>query len=202
MPGPTAKSKTERHERMALIAKLDKQGWHQHAIAREVGVSQPMVCILLKKIRKQYNESQYADRAEKVAEKLTQYRDLRMEAWEAWQRSKGDAYEVVEEFADNCQVIGEAETDGQQIKRIVSRSGRLPNNSYLQTILQTLQAERDMLGLDETANDRGVALEEAVAILQSILQAQREELANYPDLLSRVQQRTLSLMRSNGAALN
>ena len=82
------RTKTGREEALARVADLDRMGYGQVAMARMLGVSQPQVCYDLKAVRSRYRETQLAKVEEAVNEKLAQLRDVRCEAWEAWERSK------------------------------------------------------------------------------------------------------------------
>ncbi len=152
---------------LAEIGKYDRRGYSQHqivaAIAPLVKLSQPSVCVLLKEMRLQYKTQLLADRADKVNEMLAAYRDIRSEAWDAYEKSKqdserfvresGKAFDPTEEMPKNSKNAtgrkGEsAESSLVLLKQIVTTEGRLPANVYLQTVLDTLKAERELLGLD------------------------------------------------------
>src|SRR5262245_27140041 len=92
-------NKTQREERLAEVARLHRQGMTQVEIAKALGVSQPQIAYDLRVLRIRYQTTQIEDHGELVAEKLAQYRDIRREAWEAWERNKQDAGKVFDEFA-------------------------------------------------------------------------------------------------------
>lgn len=163
--GPKIKSETDKERVLAEVGRLDRCGYSQYAIAEKMkttigyAVSQPMVSKYLKRIREEYKGRLIEDRSAKVAEMLDQLRDVRVAAWDAYERSKEDAERVVKE-AVAAKEGGEkkkprrgcsGETAEQSLvllKQIVTTEGRLPGNAYLNTVLATLQAERDLLGLD------------------------------------------------------
>jgi hypothetical protein len=141
------RSKTQREERLTEVAALHRRGMKQTEIAKAVGVSQPQIAYDLRIVQARYQATQLDDHGALVAEKLAQYRDIRCEAWAAYDRSKEDADMVVEEFVD----ANEADTregSERRIRRVVTKAGRLPGNQYLLTIMRTLEAERELLGLD------------------------------------------------------
>ena len=142
------RNRTQRESVLAEVAKMYRQGRTQTEIAETLGVSQPNVCRDLKIIRERYQRTQLDDRGALIAEKLAQYRDIRREAWLAWERSKEDAGMVVEEFVDATESDGSREGSERRIRRVVTKAGRLPVNQFLQTILATHKAERELLGLD------------------------------------------------------
>jgi hypothetical protein len=81
------RTKTEREAALAKVAELDRDGFGQVAIARMLGVSQPQICYDLKQVRKRYRETQLATVKAAVNEKLDQLRQVRCEAWAAWDTS-------------------------------------------------------------------------------------------------------------------
>lgn len=135
------------------IAALDLREKTQEEIARITGLTQPAVNTRLKKIKKRYIASATEHFQQMVGRKMAQYRDVRREAWEAYDLSKKDGQRIVEEYApvdsDDEEDTSTLQGSERRIKRIVTTEGRLPDNSYLVTILKTLEAERAMLGLDE-----------------------------------------------------
>lgn len=163
LTSPTFKARV-----LAEIGKYDRRGYSQHAIATAllplVKLSQPRICVLLKEMRQQYKTRMMEDRAEKVNEMLAAYRDVRAEAWSSYEKSKADAEKFVREsvkpYEDPTEeqkknAKGATGRKGESaaaslvlLKEIVTTEGRLPANVYLQTVLDTLKAERELLGLD------------------------------------------------------
>lgn len=153
---------------LSEVARLDRCGYSQAQIAVRlkecvgVGVTQPMICNYLKEIRLRYKTQALADRAEKVNEMLESLRDVRAEAWASYERSKLDSERLVRESVrpfekpelkqnakgSNGRRGESTEASLVLLKEIVTTEGRLPANVYLQTVLDTLKAERDLLGLD------------------------------------------------------
>jgi predicted transcriptional regulator len=140
MPGNTAhkRTKTSREIERQKTAELDHLGFSQVEIAKRLRVSQPQVSYDLKKIRAQYRESTKVEIAEKIGEKLSQYRNLRRDLHEAWQRSWQALIRTVELLARDGTLLGSIRT----IKE------RLPDPRFMQLILNTYAAERALLGLD------------------------------------------------------
>lgn len=133
---------TEREILLEKVAKMDRRGYTQRQIGDELGVSQPMVSEYLKWIRERYKTYQMESREINVAEKLAQYREMRMEAWTAWERSKED---IVREIEDDTTT----ETSSK-IKTVRMIEGRLPSNEYLTTIIKCLTKEEELMGLTQT----------------------------------------------------
>jgi IS30 family transposase len=145
MPGHS-RTKTERVIALEEVARLDRRGYNTYQIATKLGVSHQQVSYDLKAIRKQYAEATISTRAEYVAEKVQQLRDIEREAWDAWERSKEDKHRDTTETVTTEQSESSdsqenpdaglgAEAGGNRIKRIIMSEGRLPDSSYLQTIL-------------------------------------------------------------------
>lgn len=178
MARPKLKTKTEKEAVLAEVAKLDRRGHTQHEIRKllastlGVKVGQPMVSIYLKEIRTNYVRIQTEQRAELVAEKVEQYREVRREAWAAWERSKRNSVRRVKESSPPPPqrdeklpgVRGFKRKDAAEpaeslrlLKQIVTQEGRLPANEYLATVMRTLEAECKLLGLEpETVNQQQV----------------------------------------------
>jgi len=194
MAAPKLKSRTAQEEVKSLIAKMDRRGWTQYEIKeglkdRGIDLSQGMISNYLKKIREEYREVMFLNRKEKVEEKLAQYREIRKEAWEAYDKSRENAEKEQEEFG----LDGDMEGSEVRIKRILTTEGRLPDNAYLTTIMKTLESERALLGLDES-KDRTVTLEECLALIGAFKDAARDVLGSHPDLLRAYQQRTIQIV--------
>lgn len=195
------KSKTQKLEILQLVAKLDRRGWSQFQIRDEVerqfgtSFAQPMVSRWLKEIREEYRKTIMAERREAVAAKVEQYRDIRREAWLAWERSGEDAKKLVEEYSTSSESVGvdDSVTSEELIKRIITKEGRLPENAYLNTIMKTLEAERELLGLDEP-KDKLVTLEQVMSVVSAFKDAARDVLAQHPELLKQFRLRTVQIL--------
>ncbi len=172
MAAPKIKTATEKEAVFAEVAKLDRRGYSQPRIAQLVGVSQPRVSMMLKELRQKYAKTQMAATADSVAEKLEQFREARAELWEAWEKSKKDHERRVEEYGrpregkegdgkpelkvprpkpekgkKGTPLPGSIEDSLERFKLIVTAEGRLPQSTYMSLILQTLQAECELLML-------------------------------------------------------
>ena len=195
------KSETAKLEILQLVAKLDRRGWTQFQIRDEVerqfgtSFAQPMVSRWLKEIREEYRKTMMAERREAVAAKVEQYREIRREAWLAWDRSGEDTQKLVEEYGMSSEAVGvdDSVTSEQLIKRIITREGRLPENAYLATIVKTLEAERELLGLDEP-KDKLVTLEQVMVVVSAFKDAARDVLSQHPELLKQFRLRTVQIL--------
>lgn len=146
--GPALRQKP-RDEHLEEVAELDRRGYSQGEIARKTGVTQQQINYDLKQIRQTYLEGAAETYALKVAEKKRQYRDIRREAWEAWEKSKEEALRVVDEE------VTSASGRGGHTRRTETREGRLPDVSYLRTVIDTLKQECDLEGLNQPLQVQG-----------------------------------------------
>jgi hypothetical protein len=75
-------------ERRQLVAEWTLKGWTQQAIARRLGVSQPVVSRDLRVIREQWRKSTLRNFDEARGQQLQKLLLVETEAWAAWQRSQ------------------------------------------------------------------------------------------------------------------
>jgi len=143
-------SESEREKAIDICEELDAKGYSQHKIAKELerrgmGVSQPTVCGYLQKVRERYINNQMMTRAMLVAQKQAQYAQVRQEAYEAWEWSKGQVtQELMEELKEMLSKDGlEALPDAVEVALRKS-----PANQFLLTIKATLDKECELLGLN------------------------------------------------------
>lgn len=156
-------SSEEREAILEKVAMYDRRGYGQFEIANLLKVSQQTVSDYLKTIKERYRQSTLESQAYYVAEKLQQYREIRWQAWRAWERSEQDFIrrktekETIEikpkkgRAKKEDKGMAERETHQQfadRIKRTLERTERLPHDGYLTLIKQTIDAECRLLGLD------------------------------------------------------
>lgn len=153
-------TKTQQEEVRATVAQMDRRGYSQYAIAEKLDLSQPTISYYLSEIREEYRTRQRKSVDELLHEKLEQYKEIRLVAWEAYDLSQKDKEK---EEVETAPVVILASTgkdkkgldpadafeSAERIKRIVTREGRLPADGYLTIIMKTLEAERKLLGIDE-----------------------------------------------------
>ncbi len=154
-------TKTQRAEIRSIVAALDRRGFTQREmvvlLAERHGyeMSQPMVGKYLKLVRDEYNSREVTDRHEMVQLRLEQYKEIRKEAWMAYDKSMLDAHSC-EEHSQTVLVPAQmldpdasatALASAERLKRIIVVAGRLPEDGYLSIILKTLEDENKLLGL-------------------------------------------------------
>lgn len=132
-----------RLEDMAKMMRLLRRGYSKTEIAEELGVCHTQVSYDLKVVIKQVREDTTEDTKEHIAVKLAEYREIKREAWAAWERSKEDARKATEERY----LSGSGR---RSRRRVSSKEGRLAANEYLRTILSCLEAERELMSLNPT----------------------------------------------------
>jgi predicted transcriptional regulator len=144
---PPKRTKTQRQEDLVKVAQMDRKGYTQERIAKEMGVCQAQICYDLKRLREKYAAQQHMEMQASIWEKVAQYRMIREEAWDAWERSKQD---YTKEYYEK---VGEPDGQGGQkverLKLVKTVEGRLPNNEYMRTIVMCLEKESELLGLTQ-----------------------------------------------------
>lgn len=132
-------------------------------------VSHATVVNDIKEIKQRYNESILESRQALVRERLDLLRDIRQEAFEAWERSKENAEKRTTKMTPGLEALlkkrkrgarGRRDQKGQEVTTdqlkdmFISEltevvEGRLPASEYMNIILKTVEQERALLGLDE-----------------------------------------------------
>lgn len=164
---------------LAEVAKLHRRGYTFNEMAVKLEpllgrvVTSGAINVYVKEVKKRYLETQLEEREASVMETLAILREVRKEAWEAWERSKEDMNRTTKRSTPKA-VEEDEEEEGSskgvkgKKKRTTKRldvrdrarelmmveltemvEGRLPANAYLNTILETVAQERELLGLDE-----------------------------------------------------
>jgi hypothetical protein len=169
-PGASSRPRVIRSASMTgdgvLIGRLDRRGYDIPEIADKLHISEDEVRKTIEEVHTKYMDEVMAQRAALTAEKRAQLRELRTEAWEAWERSKGDRERTVTEtrpgaLCPKCKGQGkDARVKGRVChqcsgtgrmkdskKLIQVHEGRLPSNEYLKTIIETLREEAELLQL-------------------------------------------------------
>jgi predicted transcriptional regulator len=174
VPGASTRPKVPRSvpmKGMVQVAMMDRRGYDIHEIADRLGISEDAVQKSIEEVHTRYMNEVMAQRAALTAEKRVQLRELRKEAWEAWERSKGDRERTVTEtrpgaLCQKCKGQGkDAKVRGRvchqcsgtgrmkDSKKVIQvHEGRLPSNEYLKTIIETLREEAELLQLTTPGN--------------------------------------------------
>lgn len=145
------------------LARLMRRGWTQEQIAQRFGISVSQVQRDWKVIVKRLQEQMLLDAKEHAARLVEELAEVKREAWCAWDKSKQDATRKVEEEAMPLR-LGEPLVDKskdrdsstpptsppqlQKVRVTTTTEGRTGDPNYLRTVLQCIQAERELLGVD------------------------------------------------------
>lgn len=152
-----------KEEVVTRIGELDTRGYTAEQIGKQLSLTPGEVKHHLTQVNKGYSCYVHDERIDYVREKLAQYREVRREAWEAYERSKLDRERITEDHAAPWDVepvpkarkgkaASKASKEPESMLKLVRRStmkeGRLPASEYLVIVLKCLEAERELLGLD------------------------------------------------------
>src|SRR5262245_53464192 len=132
MTGMEKRSKSERAALVARVIRMDRRGYTQNHIATTCRISAGEVSKILKRAAKGYRRANSQAAEVKVAEKVQQYRDIRVEAWEMWERAKeGMIADLIDQILRAVEQHRGPLPEGFE----VSVRQRLPNTEYIRTVL-------------------------------------------------------------------
>lgn len=136
-PGGTV---AQRELRLAEMAALIRRGWTQSMLSARFKLTHSQVkddCdLLLGRLAEDVRNCS----KELVALKLAEYAEIKMEAWEAWEKSKEDAVKKVQETSTSPM--------GKRTRAGRYSEGRVGDSQHLRTILSCLEAERELLAIN------------------------------------------------------
>lgn len=132
------RTKAQRDLDIQEMVKLIRRGHTQREIAAKLGLARSQIAYDWKKVLVEVN----ADRPKDVGVILAQYRELKAEAWEAWERSKKDRERETTEAQSGTG------SSKPKTKATKSKEGRLPEAEYLKVVVKCLEAERTLENLD------------------------------------------------------
>jgi hypothetical protein len=157
-------------------------GFTQRQIAERIGVSSVQICFDLRKLRKRYVEQANVHAGERIGETLAAYRDVRREAWQAWERSCLESRRVTTRTGGK---------NGDAVTTTVE--ARLPGAEYLQVVLDTYAAERKVLGLDQESPALFLTPDAVVTVAKAIMSAIGRRV-NDPQLVQQMKQDVLDML--------
>lgn len=144
----------DRAETISLL----RRGWTKTAIATKLGVHPTQISYDWKKILKELVAARDTDLEELIAIKLEEYAEIKREAWEAWERSKRERNRRVLESSSSSSSGGGDEDEGtggpsggrgsERTREILTTDDGQWSSEYLKTIVQCLNAERELRGLN------------------------------------------------------
>ena len=145
------RTKTQREEHRAEIAKMDRRGYTQREMAAALGISQKQVWLDLKLINRRYVETQLAEHGLLIRQRIEQLREVLCEAWRAFEKSRDDKDRSIQE---TIRKVIDEHNRGRDVGAAVDRiwvqtvkEARLAGNEYLRTILDVLKELSKLQGL-------------------------------------------------------
>lgn len=139
-PNHKTKSATDMERMLARVAELERKGWAQTKIAKELGVSQPMVCKYLRKIRQRYVKHAVHNREALVETSVAQIKDVMSEAWEALEKSKSEETTIIEtqELQDALSLLQDVADDNPDSPKKRGRKSKKPSQDKIQQAAMTI----------------------------------------------------------------
>lgn len=139
----------DRAETVSLL----RRGWTKTAIATKLGVHPTQISYDWKKILKELVAARDSDLEELIAIKLEEYAEIKREAWEAWERSKRERNRrVLESSTYGGSGAGGEDGEGgggsERTREVLTVDDGQWSSEYLKTIVQCLNAERELRGLN------------------------------------------------------
>jgi hypothetical protein len=153
------RTKVEREEQRAFIARLEREGKTIKQITDILGtVSHVQIWKDLKTIKKRYQTMQLAERGELVARTMEQLNDVAAAAWDEYRSSLGFARRefldaATRAFVKVLEERGE-KYDKEFFERLLQVLNKMqlkvrPNVKCLNTVLQCIAQMRELTGIDQ-----------------------------------------------------
>lgn len=124
----------------AEMVRLLRRGWTRTEVAELLEVHPSMITYDLNQVLREELENQEKDTEVLRRLKLEEYREVKKEAWDAWERSKLEKTFKTLETKSAGDYSYDKETT--HIEKPVGEA------RYLHTVLQCLDSERELLGID------------------------------------------------------
>ncbi len=145
-PGPKGNREATENRRRE-VARLDRIGWTQWAIADELGVSQRQIAYDMDWIRQHRIAEIVQPYEQKVAGKVDALRWVQREAAEAWDKAKGEFLkELIEQIVDQNEAA--LKETGKPPTEFKIRVKSQPDSAYLNTFLNSVMKQAGLLGLE------------------------------------------------------
>jgi hypothetical protein len=143
------RTKPEREAQLLEIEQRHNRGESIRDIGAHLSLHFTTVQRDLETIVQRYRDKTLVERTVGVNRMIASLRDVRKEAWEAWEQSKENTERQVKELINESLDANGNPTAGtrQRMKVIHRTEGRLPKAEYLNIILRTLKSEAELLGL-------------------------------------------------------
>lgn len=176
------RAKLVREAQLAELEKLHNRGWSQHDLARHFNLHHSTIQDDLAEIARRYNAITMLERGAEVQRKIAALRDVRKEAWLAWERSKENKErQIKEKISESLDGEGKPTVDTlQRMKVVITTEGQLPGSEYLAIILRTFEQEYDLLNLIIKRFEHSGAAGAPVVLQVAIKEVSRDEPGNRP----------------------
>lgn len=142
----TARDHYLRENQRAEIARLCLRGYSQTQIAERVGISQSQVSRDLKVIEERWKTSAVLDMNTAKTVELQRINFLETQYWEGWDRSQQK--DAKESKARRVKKAGNADEEAT-----MKTETQVGDPRFLDGVLKTSAARRELLGLDATSKD-------------------------------------------------
>ena len=140
------RTREQREIDLAEMPGLLRRGWTKARCAQKFGVSAAQVTQDWKEVQRRLDDVRNKDANALRFKSMEEIGEVKLEAWQAWEKSKEDAKSrsvTTEDF------IGQDGAPYQKVKVVEAVEGRIPANQYLQTILSCIEQERKIEGIDK-----------------------------------------------------
>lgn len=144
---PDAHEQLEIQERRRKVADLYIKGWRQSAIAEVVGVHVSNVCRDLAAIREEWREARLDSTEAWIDAQLAKIDKMELEAWEQWEKSKGDRKKTTKKESEG------ADGSGPRLEKTLSIEDGLGDPRYLAMVDKAIERRSKLLGLEKAPQD-------------------------------------------------
>lgn len=132
----------EREVDRTKLIRMVSRDYSMEEIGRELNISTNRVYLEYKIILKQLRKERLDLTEEVIEQKLLEYKEIKREAWDAWERSKS-SHIITKSKQTSGGMGGKLTYEDTQ-----TTETRVGDNSYLAVVLECLKAEREIQGLD------------------------------------------------------
>jgi hypothetical protein len=138
--GPKRHPKARTIDKPTIVS-LMRRGWTQQMIADELGLDQSMISYEWRKIRAQMASRMEEDTKEIIGATLEELAEVKRESWHGWDRSKRRGKKKTVELSSSG-------NGGEREKESTTVEARTGDPRFLQAILNCIQSERELRGID------------------------------------------------------
>ena len=126
----------EMEERLTKVSHYYLMGWWHQDIATKLGVSRQTVTRDIKIIKERFKQAQVLNVTELKNQQLAELDEVKGEAWDAWERSKGTR--------ETKQVRQGSQKGEEKSVRLENQSG---DSQHLRVVLKAMEDKADLVGM-------------------------------------------------------